>query len=98
MDDVKITAAELKDALAGDFDRLVEEMAEAMNTAQAGRIIADSEEPVRDANANFREQAFERAVRLLQKKQEAFSPSGEGVEEQGASGGDTSDGQRPSSD
>ncbi len=98
MDDVKVTAAELKKALAGDMDRLMQEMAAAMNAAQAGRIIADSEELVRDANAEFREQAFERALRLLQKKQEAFSPSAERVEEQGATDGDAPDGQRPRSD
>ena len=42
MDDVKVTAAELKKSLAGDIDRLMQEMAVAMNAAQAGRIIADS--------------------------------------------------------
>ena len=98
MDDVKVTAAELKKALAGDFDRLVEEMAAAMNAAQAGRIIADSEEPVRDANAQFREQAFEQALRLLQNKQEAFSPSAQAGEEQGPTDGDAPDGQRSRSD
>ena len=44
------------------------------------------------------QQAFERALRLLQNKQEAFSPSAEGVEEQGATDGDAPDGQRPRSD
>ncbi len=97
MDDVKVTAAELKKALAGDMDRLMQEMAAAMNAAQAGRIIADSEELVRDAHAEFREQAFERALRLLQSKQEAFSPSAQGGQEQGAADGHAPDGQRPRS-
>jgi len=95
MDDTKVTAAELKAAWAGDIDRMAEEVAAAMNAAKAGSIIADSEEPVRDANAEFRERAFEQALRLLQAKQEAFSPSAEGVAEQGTPGGDASDGQRP---
>lgn len=94
MDDRKITSAELKAALAGDMDRLIEEVVEAMNTAQAGRIIADSEEPVRDANAAFREQLYQRAVDLLQAKQEAFSPSAdkdEPVAEQGQADDQPSD-------
>ena len=77
MEDKKITPQELKAALAGEIDRLVEQMAEAMNAAQPGRIIDDSEEPVRDAHAEFRQQAYQRALDLLQDKalQEDFSPS-----------------------
>ena len=83
MDNTRITAEELKAALAGDLDRLAEEMAAAMNGAKAGRIIADSEEPVRDACTEFRQKAFEHGVRLLQAKQEAFSPSAQRAEKQG---------------
>ena len=95
MDDVKITADELKAALAGDFDRMVDEIASAMNAAKAGRIIADSEEPVRDANAEFRQRAYEQAVRLLQEKQESFFPSPETASQQGSAGSDAPDDQRP---
>ncbi len=94
MEDAKITAEELKAALAGDFDRMVEEIASAMNAAQAGRIIADSEEPVRDANAEFRQRAYQQAVRLLQEKQESFSPLPETASQQGPPDGDTPDDQR----
>jgi hypothetical protein len=83
MKDNRITAEELKQALSMDFDRMVERIAEAMNSAQPGRIIADSEEPVRNANAEFRQRMFEKALGLLQTKQEAFSPSPERAEEQG---------------
>jgi len=83
MEDNRITAEELKQALSADFDRMVEKIAEAMNSAQPGRIIADSEEPVRDANAEFRQRAYEQALRLLQDKQKAFSPSSERAAEQG---------------
>jgi len=79
----EVTAEELKAALAEAIDQLAEQMAAAMNEARAGQIIADSEEAVRDAHAVFREQAFERAVRLLQDKQEAFSPSAPRAAEQG---------------
>ena len=91
MDNTKVTAVELKAALAEDIDRLAEKIAGAMNAAKAGRIIADSEEPVRDAYAEFRQKAFEQALRLLQDKQEAFSPSGQGPEEQGQAGYDAPD-------
>jgi hypothetical protein len=94
MEDNGISAEELRQALSGDFDRMVEEVVEAMNSAQPGRIIADSEEPVRDANAEFRQRLFEKALGLLQRKQEAFSPSGEGVEEQGQADDDSPDGER----
>ena len=91
MDNTKVTAEELKVALAADIDRLAEKMAAAMNAAKAGRIIADSEEPVRDAHAEFRQKAFEQALGLLQDKQEAFSPSGPRPEEQGQAGHDAPD-------
>ena len=94
MDDTPVNVEELKLMLSGEIDALVAKVAEAMNTARAGSIIADSEERVRDASAEFRQQLFEKALHLLQAKQEAFSPSGPGTEEQGPAGHDASDGQR----
>ena len=44
MEGDRITAEELKQALSADFDRMVERIVETMNSAQPGRIIADSEE------------------------------------------------------
>ena len=77
MEGKKITPQELKAALNGDIDRLVEQVAAAMNAAQPGRIINDSEEPVRDASAEFRQRLYQKAIDLLQDKdlQEDFSPS-----------------------
>ncbi|MCK4601459.1 MAG: hypothetical protein KAU28_03265, partial [Phycisphaerae bacterium] len=74
-----ITSQELKDALNADIDRLFEQVAQAINNAQPGRIINDSEEPVRDASAEFRQRLYQKAVDLLQDKQpqEDFSPSPE---------------------
>jgi hypothetical protein len=94
MEEKRLSPEELKQALAADFDRLAEEIAEAMNAARDGRIIADSEEPVRDAHAKFREQAYEKAISLLQERQGAFSPSGRRAQEQGQAGDNASDGQR----
>ena len=77
MDEQRITAEELQAELQPDVRALAAEIARAINTAQAGRIIAETEEPVRDAHAVFRQRAYQRALDLLQKKalQEGFSPS-----------------------
>lgn len=94
-DDVRITPEQLKAAMAGQMDQLFVEMAEAMNHARAGRIIADSEEPVRDAHAVFRQQVYQKAVELLQGRQESFSPSAQRAGEQGQADDNASDDQRP---
>jgi len=94
MDGKRVSAEELKQVLAKDFDRLAEEVADAMNAAKDGGIIADSEEPVRDASAVFRQRMFEKALGLLQEKQEAFSPSAQRAEEQGQATDNASDDQR----
>ena len=77
MDDKKITPEELKAVWAKDLDALAQKVATAMNSAQVGNIINDSEMPVRDASAEFRQRAYQKAVDLLQDKklQEDFSPS-----------------------
>jgi hypothetical protein len=93
MEGKQVSVEELRQALAVDFDQFVAAVAQTMNAAQAGRIIADTEEPVRQANAVFRERAYEKAIGLLQSWQEAFSPSArrgaadEPLDGQRASGG-----------
>jgi hypothetical protein len=74
--EAKITAEELKAALAEDLQGLLEETARAISEARAGAIIADSEEPVRSAVALFRQKLYERAVQLAADKaaKAAFSP------------------------
>ena len=82
MEGNRISAKELKQAMAADIDLLAEEVATTMNAAKDGHIIADTEELVRDANAVFREQMYARAISLLQSKQEAsfpLSPKGSGT-------------------
>jgi len=94
----RITADQIVAMLQGDVRALAEKMAAAMNAAKAGSIIRDSEEPVRDAHAEFRENAYQKVVDLASRQaEEAFSPSasrGRGVEEQGKTEGHTQDGQR----
>jgi len=98
MEDKGISAEELKAALADDFEQLVADVSKAMNAAKAGRIIADTEEPVRDANAEFRQRLFEKALGLLQDKQEAFSPSAQRAAEQGQAKNHPPNGQRTDRD
>ena len=85
MDEQRITAEQVEAELQADVKVLAEQIAKAMNAAKAGRIIADSEELVRDAHAEFRQKAYQRALDLLQNKalQEDFSPSAERDAEQG---------------
>jgi hypothetical protein len=83
-----MTKEQLREALAGDFERLLDEVVEAVNQAPPGHIIDDSEEPVRDAAGQFRQKLFEKALELRSQR-EAFFPSGRlrrsspAVEEQG---------------
>ena len=98
MEDKGITAEQLMAEMQGDFKALAEEVAAAMNAAKGGRIIADTEEPVRDANAVFRERLFQKALSLLQAKQGAFSPSGQRAAEQRQAGNDAPDDQRTNRD
>lgn len=100
MEGQRITAEELDAALAGEYEALKQRICEAINNAKLGRIIADSEEPVRDAYAAFRQQAYQKAIDLLSKRlaQEDFSPSAQPartqVEEQGQAKGLAPDHQR----
>jgi hypothetical protein len=94
MEDKQVSVEELKQMLAADFDQLVLEVVQAMNAAQAGRIIADTEEPVRQAHAVFRERAYEKAIGLLQDRQEAFSPSARRRAKQRGAVDEPPDGQR----
>jgi hypothetical protein len=77
MEDKRITAEELLAGMQGDMKVLAKQISEAINKAKAGRIIADSEEPVRDACAVFRQRAYQKAIDLLGERtaKEGFSPS-----------------------
>jgi len=75
MEDKKITVEELLETLDFDLKDMAQKVADAINNATPGAIIAESEEPVRDANAEFRQRLYQKAINLLDSKQEAFSPS-----------------------
>jgi len=96
MEGKRITVEELMQAMSPEIERLAQEVVEAMNAAKDGHIIAETEEPVRDAHALFRERLYEKTIGLLQNKQEAFSPSARRAQEQGPPADHVSDGQRAS--
>jgi len=69
----EIRKEQLRQLLSGDFETLLDEVVEAVNKAQAGHIIDQSEEPVRDAAGQFRQKLFAKALEL-RSQGEAFSP------------------------
>jgi hypothetical protein len=91
----RVSVQEVKQAIVAEVDQLAEAVAQAMNAAQDGRIIADTEEPVHQATGVFREQLYEKVIRLLQNRQEAFSPSARRTAKQRGAADEPPDGQRP---
>jgi|WetSurMetagenome_2_1015567.scaffolds.fasta_scaffold1528337_1 hypothetical protein len=77
--EAQITPKELEQSLQSEWQELLDRTAKAINEARAGAIIADSEEIVRRAMAEFRQKVYERAVQLAADKaaKAAFSPSGQ---------------------
>ena len=74
--EAKISAEELEQNLQAEWKDLMRQTATALSEARAGAIIADSEELVREAMAQFRQKVYERAVQLVADKaaKAAFSP------------------------
>lgn len=72
----QLSAQELLTQMRGPFEKLCAEVATAVNEAQAGQIINQSEEKVRDLLADFRQATYQAAVQLrLDAAQAAFPPS-----------------------
>lgn len=76
MDGKRVTAEQILAAIGMDVERMAAKVADALNGAQAGAIIDQSEEPVRDALAELRQQTYQKAIDLLCQAQQDFSPSG----------------------
>ena len=97
--EVRIEPEELRQAVAGDIEKMLKDTADALNKARDGAIIADSEWIVREAMARFRQKVYEKAVQLKADKaaKAAFSPSaqpeGSVAKRQGLCGRKPSDGQ-----
>jgi hypothetical protein len=75
MEDKRVTAEQILAEIGIDIERMAQKVADAINNAQAGAIIDQSEEQVRDAYAVLRQKTYQKAIGLLEKNQQAFSPS-----------------------
>ncbi len=74
----EINDRKLKESLKKDFEDCIAEVVEAIDSAKAGSIIDDSEEPVRIATGKLRQKIFEKALQMkLDAAQAAFPPSGQ---------------------
>ena len=75
MDGKRVTAAEILAEIGFDVEQMAQKVADAINNAQVGAIIDQSEEPVREALAELRQTTYQKSISLLEKNQQAFSPS-----------------------
>lgn len=74
----KLDRAELMEELLAAAERTVNEVADSVDNAAAGRVIADSEEAARDALDRFRQVVYERVLQAkVEAAEAAFPPSGE---------------------
>lgn len=74
----KFPAQTLAARMRDEFERLMAQVAEAVNDAPQGRVIVGSEEKVRDLLGEFRRSTFETALQLrVDAAEAAFSPGGQ---------------------
>ena len=72
----KLDRGGLRAEMLAEFEQTLKEVADAVDSARAGRLIRDSEEPARDAIDRFRQRLYERAVQAkMDAAEAAFSPS-----------------------
>ncbi len=74
----KLSRDEFIQAMRQEMEAMLGRLADAVNDAPPGRVIAGSEEPVRDLFADFRRRAFEAAVQMRLDAAEAAFPPSEG--------------------
>jgi len=80
MEEKRVTAEQILAEIGIDVKRMAQKVADAINNAKAGAIINQSEEYVRDAHAELRQKTYQKAISLLEKNQQAFSPSAQSSE------------------
>jgi hypothetical protein len=62
--------------LREQLERTLQEVADAVDNAPAGRVIRDSEHQARDALERFRQRAYQKAIQLkIDAAEAAFPPS-----------------------
>jgi UDP:flavonoid glycosyltransferase YjiC (YdhE family) len=72
----KVDRRALRESLLADFNQMLEQVADAIDDAKAGRVIRDSEEPARQALDELRRKVYQQAVQMkVDAAEAAFSPS-----------------------
>jgi hypothetical protein len=76
MDLPKMDRNAYREEMRAEVERVLKEVADAVDDAPCGRVIRDSEEKARDALDRFRQVAYEKAIqRKVNAAEAAFSPS-----------------------
>ena len=74
----KLDRTKLRELLLAEFDRVVEDVSDAVDDAPTGRVIRDSEEKARDVSDRFRKVVYEQALQAkIDAAEAAFPPSGQ---------------------
>jgi hypothetical protein len=74
----RLDREELRKRLLAEFDRVVEEVADAIDDAPVGHVIRNSEEKARDSLDRFRQVVYEQGVQAkIAAAEAAFPPSGQ---------------------
>jgi hypothetical protein len=74
----KLDREAYQNQMRAEIERVLQEVADAVDNAPQGRVIRDSEEKARDALDRFRRVAYERAVQMkVNAAEAAFPPSGQ---------------------
>ena len=99
----ELSADGLMERTRDQFERLMRDVAAAVNVAREGRVINDSEEQVRDLLGEFRREVYQTALQMrVDAAEAAFSPGGptDGASpaEQGPRRARPADGQRTGAD
>jgi hypothetical protein len=72
----RLDRAALRAQLLAEFERTIDEVADAVDTATAGRVIRESEEPSRVALDRFRARVYEAVLQAkVDAAEAAFPPS-----------------------
>ena len=78
MDLPKMDQNAYREQMRAEIERVLREVADAVDNASCGRVIRDSEEQARDALDRFRQIAYEKAVQMkVNAAEAAFPPSGQ---------------------
>ena len=77
----KLDREAYRQQMRAEFERVLKEVADAVDEAPKGRVIRDSEERARDALDRFRQIAYQKALQAkIDAAEAAFPPSAPGAD------------------